>query len=103
MGASFVNIGGKHFTFELANEQAATLSDNRGVIKFDQQRIIYTPGDADHMRETKLHEVLHGVEEHMGLDLEEHDVTQLSKGLYELLRDPRNRTFWREMLSETET
>ena len=41
----------------------------------------------DDKREVLLHEIIHGLEEFMVLNLEEDDVTRLAKGLWMVLKD----------------
>lgn len=60
-----------------------TIDTVRGLIEIKTRGV-----SIDHQLETLLHEALHAIEdEHLSADLNEEDLTKLSKALYALLKD----------------
>ena len=58
--------------------------------------------DFDNTIETLLHEVIHCIEYAMDLDLNDKDVTRISRGLYAVLEDPQNEEFWAALAGSDE-
>lgn len=60
-----------------------------GQINYDQSLIRIEPAvqDAQGQCRTLLHEVLHGLEHHFKLDLEEDEIDSLANGLYMVVMD----------------
>jgi hypothetical protein len=55
--------------------------------EFDQEITIANMDDADVENEKFLHELIHAIDANRALDLTEQQVTSLSHGLYQVLRD----------------
>lgn len=82
-----VKVG--HYTYRVVH--IVGLSDGRelaGQVDYTTQEIRLRPGlTPAHQRETLLHEVLHAIDDFMGIDLTEKQVGRLANGLAMVLAD----------------
>jgi hypothetical protein len=85
-----VKIGNQ--TYEIKEVECVDKHDTlAGQIRFYDSIIKIDSGLTNEQKiETILHECLHGVEYFMGLDLEEHIIRQLGKGLSMLFKDNKH-------------
>lgn len=56
----------------------------------------------DQTVETLLHEIVHGIEYAMSIDLKDSDVFCISRGLYSVLTDPLNEGLWAALAGSDE-
>lgn len=82
-----VKIG--HRTFKVVEVECVDKHESlAGQINYYDSVIKIDSGlDKDHKKETLLHEIIHGVEDFMNLDLEENEVQQLGRGLMMVIKD----------------
>lgn len=82
MKPSTIRVIGKKFTVVFGD------SPDRGSCEATKQKItILHDMPADEERDTLLHEVLHAIEEAMGLDMPDRHIRLLATGLYAVFRD----------------
>jgi hypothetical protein len=86
-----VNIGGIIFNVNLISGKSGnTLHERDYLGNIDYEKCIIT-ADKDLNEQmvdiTFMHEVMHGIANQYGVDLEEEDVERLARGIYQVLRD----------------
>jgi hypothetical protein len=78
-------------TYEVVAEEAPFPSDGSvlcGQIDYDKQRIrVHKNVGPDKLLLTLMHEVMHGICEHMNVTLSEDDVDRMAQGVCMLARD----------------
>ena len=93
----YISIIGKKFKVTLINKEDNTSLgiEEDGECDYTTQEIkIRKVGGPDYIKDTIMHECLHGVENAFGLDLSEKQVTRLATGLIALFNDnPELRLF----------
>lgn len=84
-----VKIGGINYTIKTVD----TIADNRdldGQIHYQDQTITLRKDiifGADYGKSVFLHEIIHGVFEHCGLEQDENIVSRLTSALYQVIKD----------------
>ena len=69
--------------------------DEQGFCDVENGKLFYKMAESSDLnRDTILHEILHGIENLMDLDLEEREVRLMATGLLDVMRDPANAAFW---------
>ena len=69
----------------LPNEK---LDEKYGALDLDALELSLQAGISDQQaRETALHEILHAIEHQLGLKISEHNIRQISIGLFAVMRD----------------
>jgi hypothetical protein len=87
-----VKIGGMTYRVLYANEaQFERMGDDSTylgqMVHLKGLLLLNANACPQQQEETFLHEVIHGIEKSYGLELEERDVTALSSGIYQVLKD----------------
>lgn len=73
--------------------------DEQGYCDANNGKVFYRMAESgDVNRDTILHEIMHGIENLMDLELEEREVRLMATGLLDVLRDPANAAFWAWMM-----
>lgn len=82
-----VKIGNQ--TYDVFEVECVDKHDTlKGMIKYYDSVIRIDNGmTLEQKQETLLHEIIHGVEQFMNLDLEEDEVKQLGRGLHMVFKD----------------
>jgi hypothetical protein len=94
-----VNVLG--FTYQV--ERGYVVGKCEGTTDHIKQTITIDENlDYDNSVETLLHEILHCIEYAMDLDVDEKIITRLSRGLYSVIEDPQNETFWAALAGSDE-
>lgn len=88
---SRIRILGKRFEVSyIAPGEPPLMESDMGEIDCDKQTIAVSDGlPLENEQDTVLHEVLHGVENAMGLDLDEAAIRSLATGLLAVIKDNR--------------
>ena len=88
-----IKILGK--TFKVVERNFEDSPEAAGLTYVTDQELHYRTDDHfEAQRDTLLHEVIHGVELQLGLELTEQQVTSLAAGLLGVLRDNKHFTRW---------
>ena len=75
-------------TFAVEDVDKVDDEDSSGEQRRDQQLIKVKAGQhPETLRETLLHELIHAIEEQLGLDMKERQVHSLAIGLFQVLRE----------------
>ncbi len=89
------NIVGKRWRIKWLRRVKLGGESVSGACYYDKCLIkVCTKQDPQQMRDTLLHEVIHGLEETLSLDLTEQQVHALAGGLYGLFKDNPKLTRW---------
>lgn len=84
---NFIRIIGKTYSINWVDKPILR-ADECGACDFERQTITVQNGyHAEQERDTLLHEVLHGIEHEMGLELDEATVRLMATGLFAVLKD----------------
>ena len=82
-----VRILGKTYSLHWVEKQQFKYEDC-GHCDYEKQEIAVVMGyHKEQERDTLLHEILHGIEHEMGLDLAEEEIRSLATGLYAVFMD----------------
>ena len=97
---SSVRIGGVEYTVDFVENLRNDVQILYGEINYDQSRIaISTTDGGGHQMQciTLLHEILHGIQNHSGIELpkdsEEKIIDMFARGIYQVLQDNGERLF----------
>lgn len=84
----FVKIGWKQYFVRKATPVLNDGHELYGQINYSDETITLRECNSPQQDEaTLVHELVHGISEHYGLDLEEHTVEVLANGIYTMLCD----------------
>jgi len=83
-----VRVLGKRFTVEWCDEGNTSLDDCYGIADSANQKIYIQTGlPVETEQDTVLHEVMHCIEEAMGLDLDEMVIKKMATGILAVIKD----------------